>query len=136
MGDVQTCRLIDLPRFSDGRGSLSFIEPPLLPFEIQRVYYLYDLPAGAVRGAHGHRRLEQLIVAVTGSLDVELDDGRSRRVFHLSRPDQGLYVTPMMWRHLRNFSNGAVAMVLASLRFDEADYFRHYDDFLAEVHRG
>jgi dTDP-4-dehydrorhamnose 3,5-epimerase-like enzyme len=135
MGDVSTCRLIDLPKFSDGRGSLSFIEPPLLPFEIQRVYYLYDLPAGAVRGAHGHRRLEQLIVAVSGSLEVELDDGRARRVFTLTRPDQGLYVTPMMWRHLRHFSDGAVAMVLASLRFDEADYFRNYDDFLAEVHR-
>lgn len=132
MSDVAQCRLVSLPRMSDGRGSLSFIQPgPILPFDIRRVYYLYDVPEGQVRGAHGHRHLEQLMVAVAGAVDVECDDGRQRRIFRLDSPDVGLYVCPMIWRNLIGFGAGTVCMVLASERYDEADYFRNYDDFLA-----
>jgi len=132
MGDVANCHLVSLPRISDGRGSLSFIQPgPLLPFGIQRVYYLYDVPAGQERGAHGHRRLEQLMVAVAGAVDVECDDGRKRRTFRLASPDVGLYVSPMIWRNLTGFQPGTVCMVLASEPYDEGDYYRRYDEFLA-----
>lgn len=131
MTNLDTCRLIDLPRRQDGRGSLTFVEPPLLPFEIRRVYYLYDMPEATTRGAHGHRKLEQLMIALAGSLNVELDDGFSKRVFRLSRPDQGLYVGPMIWRGLTNFAPGTVCVVLASERYDEADYLRDYGGFLA-----
>lgn len=131
MGDVSACRLVSLPRLSDGRGSLSFIQRgPLLPFDIRRVYYLYDVPEGKVRGAHGHRKLEQLMVAVSGAVDVECDDGRQRRSFRLDSPNVGLYVCPMIWRNLTDFRAGTVCMVLASEPFDESDYFRNYDDFL------
>lgn len=133
MGDVNRCHMIELPRFTDDRGSLSFVEPPLLPFEIRRVYYIYDTPATVVRGAHGHRQLEQLMVAVAGSLEVEVDDGVEKRVFRLSKPNQGLYVGPMIWRTLGNFESGTVCVVLASQRFDESDYFRKYPEFLAAV---
>jgi len=128
---VGQCRIVTLPRFRDDRGSLTFIEPPLIPFEIRRVYYLYDMPDTATRGAHGHRRLEQVMIAVAGALDVELDDGRQKRSFRLSRPDEGLYIAPMIWRALTNFSAGSVCVVLASERYDEADYFRDYAAFLA-----
>jgi dTDP-4-dehydrorhamnose 3,5-epimerase-like enzyme len=132
MGDISRSRLIDLPRFYDHRGSLSVIESEQqIPFQIRRVYYLYGTPHGAERGGHGHRELEQLIVAVAGALDVELDDGAHRCVFRLSRPDQGLYVSPMMWRTLRNFESGTVCVVLASQLFDEADYFRDYAEFIS-----
>lgn len=131
MAEVASCRLVSLPRFGDSRGSLTFVEPgPSLPFEIRRVYYLYEVPAAQERGAHGHRRLEQMIIAAAGAFDVELDDGRTRRVFRLDSPDTGLYVCPMMWRRLSGFTTGAVCLVLASERYDEADYFRNYDDFL------
>lgn len=132
MSNVSECRLVSLPRMSDGRGSLSFVQPgPLLPFEIRRVYYLYNVPEGQVRGAHGHRQLEQLMVAVAGAVDVECDDGKQRRTFRLDSPDVGLYVCPMIWRNLTGFEAGTVCIVLASERYDEADYFRNYDDFLA-----
>lgn len=136
MADVADCRLIVLPRFQDGRGSLSFVEPgPLLPFEIRRVYYLYDVPPGQTRGAHGHRALQQMIVAVAGAVDVELDDGRQRRTFRLESPDVGLYVCPMIWRNLTGFVSGTVCMVLASERYTQDDYFRNYDDFLVAATR-
>lgn len=134
MSDVASCRLVSLPRMSDGRGSLSFIQPgPSLPFEIRRVYYLYEVPEGQARGAHGHRKLQQLMVAVAGSVDVECDDGRKRRTFRLDSPNVGLYVCPMIWRNLTEFAAGTVCMVLASERYDEADYFRNYEDFLTAV---
>lgn len=133
MGEIRGCRIIDIPRLQDSRGSLSFVQPPLLPFEIRRVYYLYDVPAEAVRGGHGHRRLEQLMIAVSGSLSVELDDGTSRQEFRLDAPNRGLYIRPMIWRRLRQFSAGTVCLVLASERFDEGDYFHDYGEFLAAV---
>lgn len=132
MGDVAACKLVQLPRLSDGRGSLSFVQPgPLLPFDIKRVYYLYDVPEGQLRGAHGHRKLQSLMVAVSGAVDVEVDDGRARRTFRLDSPDVGLYVSPMIWRNLTGFQPGTVCMVIASEPYDEADYFRDYHDFLA-----
>ena len=117
------CRILDLPKIHDPRGNLTFIEGGNhVPFDIQRVYYLYDVPGGADRGAHAHRNLHQFIVAMSGSFDVVLDDGQEQRRFHLNRSYFGLYVCPMMWRYLDNFSSGAVCMVLASSKYDEADY--------------
>lgn len=133
MSNVEKCRVLDLPRVRDARGSLTFVEPPLLPFEIRRVYYLYEMPEAATRGAHGHRQLEQVMIAVAGSLEVELDDGSRKRSFRLSRPDQGLYIAPMIWRGLANFAAGTVCLVLASERYAESDYIRDYTEFLAAV---
>jgi hypothetical protein len=137
--DVNQCRSISLPRVTDPRGNLTFIEGSRhIPFDIQRVYYLYDVPGGAERGGHAHRALHQLIIAMSGSFDVVLDDGRQRVRTHLNRSYVGLYICPMIWRELDNFSSGSVCMVLASNRYAESDYFRDYGEFLAalEQHRG
>lgn len=129
---IEDSRIIELPKIEDPRGSLTFIEGGRhIPFDIERVYYLYDVPGGTERGAHGHRTLQQLIVALSGSFEVTLDDGYAQRSFTLNRAYQGLYVPPMLWREIRNFSSGAVCMVLASDRYDEQDYFREYEVFLA-----
>jgi WxcM-like, C-terminal len=126
------CRIIELPRVADPRGNLTFIEAGRhLPFDIRRVYYLYDVPGGASRAGHGHRQLRQLMIAMSGSFDVTLDDGRERVMHHLNRSYYGLLVGPMIWREIDNFSSGSVCMVLASDFYDEADYFRRYEDFLA-----
>lgn len=128
---LDKCRVIDLPKITDVRGNLTFIEQNRhVPFDIQRVYYLYDVPGGAERGGHAHKGLHQLIVAMSGSFDVLLDDGRERRRFHLNRSYYGLYVCPMIWREIDNFSSGSVCVVLASNLYDEADYFRDYSEFL------
>ncbi len=123
--------MLDLPKVANPLGNLTFIEGGAhVPFDIQRVYYLYDVPGGAARGGHAHKALHQLIVAMSGSFDVVLDDGRNQQRFHLNRSHQGLYVCPMIWRELDNFSSGSVCMVLASNRYDEADYYRDYTDYL------
>jgi len=128
------CRIIDLPKTTDVRGNLTFIEGGRhIPFEIQRVYYLYDVPGGAERGGHAHKELHQLIVAMSGSFDVVLDDGHNKKRIHLNRSYQGIYVCPMMWRELDNFSSGSVCMVLASNYYDESDYYRDYDEFISVV---
>lgn len=130
MTRLDECRIIDLPRINDPRGNLTFVEGGRhVPFDIRRVYYLYDVPGGAERGGHAHKELQQLIVAMSGSFDVVLDDGQNRRRHHLNRSYSGLYIPRMIWRELDNFSSGSVCMVLASLPFDEADYFRDYDAF-------
>lgn len=127
---VHECRLVDLPKIADPRGNLAFVEGSRhIPFEIRRVYYLYDVPPEAERGAHGHRALEQLIIPMTGSVEVEIDDGADRAKFKLADPARGLLICPMIWRDLRRFSPGAAVLVLASQLYDEADYFRDYGAF-------
>lgn len=125
------CKIIDLPRINDPRGNLTFIESGRhVPFDIKRVYYLYDVPGGAERGGHAHKNLHQLIIALSGSFDVVLDDGTQKGRFHLNRSYYGMYVCPMIWRELDNFSSASVCMVLASNLYDEADYYRNYQEFL------
>jgi hypothetical protein len=127
---ISDCRIVELPKITDPRGNLTFIEGSRhVPFDIARVYYLYDVPGGAERGGHAHKALNQLIIAMSGSFDVLLDDGRERTRFHLNRSYYGLYVCPMIWRELDNFSSGSVCMVLASNLYDEEDYYRDYDEF-------
>jgi dTDP-4-dehydrorhamnose 3,5-epimerase-like enzyme len=134
---LTTCLLIDLPQIKDHRGNLTFIESERhVPFVIKRTYYLYDVPGGAVRAAHGHKSLQQLMIAMSGSFDVTLDDGFEKKLFHLNRSYMGLYISPMIWRDLNNFSSGAVCMVLASEYYDEGDYFRSYADFIQAATRG
>lgn len=131
---LDDCRIIELPKISDPRGNLTFVESGnQIPFDINRVYYLYDVPGGAERGGHAHKELNQLIVAMSGSFDVVLDDGRGKKRFHLNRSYQGLYICPMIWRELDNFSSGSVCMVLASNFYDEADYYRDYDEYLTSL---
>lgn len=122
--------IIDLPKIVDPRGNLTVAEGLKdVPFEVKRVYWTYDVPSGESRGGHAHRCCEEFIVAVSGSFDVTLDDGRERRTFHLNHPYQGLYVGTGIWRTLDDFSSGAVCLVLASERFEEEDYIREYDDY-------
>ena len=129
---VFDCSIVELDRHhSDRKGNLSIVENGVtVPFNVKRVYYIYDVPGGESRGAHAHRELEQLIVAVSGSFTVTLDDGIHKRSVFLNRPYQGLYVKPGMWRDLADFSSGAVAMVLASEVYNAEDYIRDYDEFL------
>jgi len=128
---LNDCKLIELPKINDPRGNLTFIEPTVhIPFEIQRVYYLYDVPGGSERGGHAHKQLNQLIVAMSGSFDVLLDDGKDKVCYHLNRSYIGLYVCSMIWRELNNFSSGSVCMVLASNRYEEDDYYREYSEFM------
>jgi hypothetical protein len=122
--------VIKLPVVEDERGNLTAIESNRqVDFEIQRVYYLYDVPGGAERGGHAHRTLRQLIIAVSGSFDVVLDDGHERTSIHLNRANSGLYLAPMIWREIENFSGGSVCLVLASAPYDESDYMRDYESF-------
>lgn len=129
---VCDCFVIELDRHhSDRKGNLTVVENgETLPFDVKRVYYIYDVPGGENRGTHAHKQLEQLIVAASGSFTVTLDDGKSKRSFFLNRPYQGLLVKPGMWRDLDNFSSGAVCMVLASEVYDKNDYIRDYNEFL------
>lgn len=128
---IETCRFIDMPIINDPRGNLSFIEGERhVPFDIKRVYYLYDVPGGAHRGGHAHRKLHQLVIAMSGSFDIVLDDGERTRRYHLNRSYYGLYIAPMMWREMDNFSSGSVCLVLASDYYDEADYYRDHGAFL------
>lgn len=129
---VFDCSIIELNRHhSDRKGDISVVENgKTLPFDVKRVYYLYDVPGGESRGGHAHKDLSQLIVAASGSFNVTLDDGNVKRTFLLNRPYQGLYIVPGIWRDLDDFSSGAVCMVLASHAYDPADYIRNYPDFL------
>ena len=128
---VADCCVLDLPKITDPRGNLTFIEGSHhIPFDIARVYYLYDVPGGAERGGHAHKGLHQLIIAMSGRFDVVLDDGVDKKRIHLYRSYNGLYVCPMIWRELDNFSSGSVCMVLASNLYDESDYYRDYSEYL------
>jgi hypothetical protein len=131
---LNDCRIIELPKITDPRGNLTFVEGDKhIPFNIKRVYYLYDVPGGSDRGEHAHKNLQQFIVAMSGSFDILLNDGERQRRFHLNRSYYGLYICPMMWRSIDNFSSGGVCMVLASERYDEADYIRDFGEFLAAL---
>jgi dTDP-4-dehydrorhamnose 3,5-epimerase-like enzyme len=131
---INDCKIIELPQIADPRGNLTAIEAQRdIPFEIKRVYYLYDVPGGATRAGHGHKTLRQVIIAMSGSFDVLLDDGVNKEKYHLNRSYYGLYVAPMMWREINNFSSGSVCMVLASDHYDEIDYYRYYEDFLTAI---
>ncbi len=128
---LDDCRIINLRKISDVRGNLTPIEANEdIPFGIKRVYYLYDVPGGECRGGHAHKALYQLILAVSGSFTVTLDDGKKRNSFMLNRPYQGLLVVPGIWRTLENFSSGSVCLVMASEKYDENDYIRRYDEYL------
>ncbi len=128
---LKDCKVINLPRLTDPRGNLTFIEGNRhIPFDIKRIYYLYDVPGGSERGGHAHKALSQLIIAISGTFDVILSDGCDKKRFHLNRSFQGLYVCPMLWRELDNFSSGSVCLVLASNVYDETDYYRNYDEYL------
>ena len=122
--------IVNIPKIEDPRGNLSVIEKEVVPFEIKRVYYLYDVPAGAERGGHAHKKLQQFLVALSGSFDVILNDGKVEKTVTLNKPFEGLLITNGIWRELKNFSSGAVCLVVASDVFSEEDYIRDFDVFL------
>jgi hypothetical protein len=132
LATIHDCKLVNLPKISDPRGNLTFIEGGRhVPFVIKRVYYLYDVPGGAERGGHAHKSLNQLLIAMAGSFDITLNDGKRKKTVHLNRSYFGLTISPYIWREIDNFSSGAVCLVLASDYFDEKDYCRTYRRFLA-----
>ena len=134
---LQHCKIVDLPKIEDPRGNLTFIEGGQhIPFDIKRVYYLYDVPGGSSRGGHAHKALHQLLIAMSGSFDILLDDGEEKVKYHMNRSYYGLYIPPMTWREIDNFSSGSVCMVLASAHYEEADYFRDYSEFCKALGRG
>ena len=127
-------REIELPQIHDPRGDLTFVEGGNhIPFQIARVYYLYNVPVGSERGGHAHRELEQIVFALSGSFRMKIDDGTTRSEYWLRDPRKGLYISKMVWREMDAFSQGAVCMVLASHRYDEGDYLREYGDFVAAL---
>lgn len=129
---IADCSLVDLPRIADPRGNLTFVEGRHhLPFDLNRIFYLYDVPGGSSRAGHALKQCHQLIIAISGSFDVVLDDGFATKSFSLNRSYYGLHVTPLTWRVLDNFSSNSVCLVLASERYSETDYYREYDAFLA-----
>ncbi|CAL9332990.1 sugar 3,4-ketoisomerase [Streptomyces sp. enrichment culture] len=136
VGGTRPCTVIDLEQHVDERGSLSVVESEWTAgFPIRRVYYLHDPDVGSSRGGHAHRALEQLVIAVHGGFTITVDDGKKQAEYRLDDAGRGLYIGPMVWRNLKDFSPGAVALVLASLHYDEADYYRDYAEFLAAARR-
>lgn len=132
--DVDNCRLLSLPKITDIRGNLTFVEATRhVPFEIKRVFYLYDVPTAESRGAHAHKTLQQVIICLSGSFDVLLDDGRTQKRVHLNRPWQALYLPPLIWGAEVNFDPGSVCLVLASDVYNESDYYRDYDAYCKAV---
>lgn len=130
---INDCNIIQLPKISERKGAITPIySNDHVPFQIERVFYLYDVPGGEGRGAHAHRALHQFIVSVMGAFDVVMDDGKETRRVRLDRAYYGLHIPPMIWAHEENFSSGGICLVLASMTYDESDYIRDYNDFLQE----
>lgn len=131
---VEDCRVIEFPKITDPKGNLTFIEQARhVPFEIKRIFYLYDVPTGESRGAHAHKTLQQVLICLSGSFDVVVEDGLRQMKVHLNRPWRGLYMPPMIWGAEVNFDPGSVCLVLASDLYSEADYYRDYGAYLAAV---
>lgn len=131
MSTIKDCKIIELPKIQDPRGNLSFIEEEKhFPFKIKRAYWIYDVPGGQVRGGHAFKEQHEMIVAISGSLDVAVEDGKNRKVFSLNRSYYGLYIPSGIWRQMENFSTNSLAMVLSSTEFFEEDYIRDYSEFL------
>lgn len=130
MSTLQNCKILSIPKIEDPRGNLSVIENDVIPFDIKRVYYLYDVPSGAERGGHSHKEQQEFLVALSGSFDVILNDGKVEKTVTLNKPFEGLLITNEIWRELKNFSSGAVCLVIASDVFSEDDYIREFQDFL------
>ncbi|MEJ7914397.1 MAG: FdtA/QdtA family cupin domain-containing protein [Chitinophagaceae bacterium] len=129
---VFDCGLIHFPRIQNRAGNITSIQNHIeIPFEVKRIYYLYDIPGGEDRGAHAHYELEQVVIAASGSFDITINDGRNKKTVNLSRPYYGLHIYPGLWRDINNFSSGAILLVLASAKYSPGDYIRKYDDFLA-----
>ena len=124
-------KIIDIPKINNTKGNIGVIENDTIPFEVKRVYYLFDVPSGAKRGGHAHKKLKQVILAISGSFDVVLKDGKSKEIITLNRPDKGLLIENNIWRELENFSSGSVCLVLASEEFSEVDYIRSYKEYLS-----
>jgi hypothetical protein len=128
---IEDCRIIDLNMIHNRSGNITVVgHDDVVPFTVKRIYYLYDIPGGVERGGHAHKDLFQLIVAASGSFDIELDDGNAKKVFTFNRPYKGLLVTPGIWREIINFSSGSICLVLASAKYDESDYIRNYENFI------
>lgn len=123
--------IIEIPKIENSLGNIAVIENDVIPFDIKRVYYLYDIPSSSIRGGHSHKKLQQILIAISGSFDVVLKDGSSSTTITLNKPDKGLLIKNNTWRELENFSSGAVCLVLASTTYDEDDYIRDFDEFLS-----
>ena len=132
MAKLSDCILIDIPKVIDHRGNLAVVENGILPFEMKRVYFLYNIPSGAYRGGHSHIQQQEFLIAISGSFEVVLDDGNEKKSILLNRPDRGLLIPPGIWRELQEFSQGSVCLVLNSGKFNEADYIREYASFNKE----
>ncbi|MEK9781000.1 MAG: FdtA/QdtA family cupin domain-containing protein [Gammaproteobacteria bacterium] len=131
---INKCNILDIPMINDDRGNLSFIQnPEHIPFEIARIYYLYNVPSNKNRGSHAHKKLSQLIIAISGSFDVTINDGINKKKIRLNDASKGLYICPMIWRDLNNFTEDAVCMVLASHKYDQDDYIHDFNSFLNQV---
>lgn len=130
MQNISNCKLLKIPKIEDPRGNLSVIENDVIPFPIKRVYYLYDVPSAAERGGHSHIEQQEFLIALSGSFDVILNDGKDQKTITLNKPFEGLLITNEIWRELKNFSSGSVCLVIASDVFKEEDYIREYEDYL------
>ncbi|WP_179022476.1 sugar 3,4-ketoisomerase [Winogradskyella forsetii] len=133
MNTIDNVKLLEIPKVHDERGFLAVIEKNTIPFAIQRVYYLYDVPSDSYRGGHAHKEQESVIIALSGSFEVTLNDGKTKKQIMLNKPNQGLYLPTGIWREIDNFSSGSVCLVLASTEYDESEYIRDYDDFVNQL---
>lgn len=132
MSRIEECKILDLPKVQDPRGNLSIVESSInIPFDIKRVFYIYDVPTGEERGAHAHKTLHEFLICLSGGFDVKLDDGFSKKTIHLNRPWFGLHIPPLIWACETNFDPGSVCLVLTSDFYDSNDYLRDYEDFIS-----